>query len=134
MQRTISVLLIDDDLAQCETLADILADHDCSVIPCSDPVEGEELGRTHVFDLVLLDLKMNGHNGLDLLRGIRTQSHPCVVVLTGIAETSTKRAALAGGADAVMEKPVDIPRLLSIARDIQTTGDCKESSAAVPVP
>jgi DNA-binding response OmpR family regulator len=134
MRRIISVLLIDDDPAQCETLADILEDHDCSVVPCSDPVRGEELGRTREFDLVLLDLKMNGHHGLDLLRAIRSQSHSCVVVLTGIAESATKRAALAGGADAVMEKPVDIPQLLTIARDIQLTGDCRVSSAAVPVP
>ena len=134
MRRTVFVLLIDDDPAQCETLADILEDHECSVVPCSDPIRGEELGRTRRFDLVLLDLKMRGHDGLDLLRAIRSQRHSCVVVLTGVAEGSTKRAALAEGADAVMEKPVDIPRLLTIARDIQVTGDCKESSAAVPVP
>jgi DNA-binding response OmpR family regulator len=134
MQRTIKVLLIDDDPAQCETLADILADHDCDVMPCIDAVRGEEIGRTQQFDLILLDLRLNGHDGLDLLRGLRTQPHPCVVVLTGVADRAIKRAALRAGADAVMEKPVDIPHLLRIAREVRVNGDCKESAAAVPVP
>jgi len=132
--QSIRVLLIDDDPAQCETLADILDEHGCVVHPCSDPRRGAALGRGQRFDLVLLDLKMGGIDGVELLRRIRPQTHGCIVVLTGMAEASVKRAAVAEGADAVMEKPVDIPRLLEIARDVQRTGDCKRSAALIPVP
>jgi DNA-binding response OmpR family regulator len=134
MDRRINVLLIDDDPAQCETLADVLGEHGCEVVPCSDPIRGRVLGRSRPFDLVLLDLKMSGLSGLDLIQVFRDHSSPCIVVLTGLADTSMKRAAIAGGADAVMDKPVDIPRLLEIACDVRRTGDCKSSAALIPVP
>jgi DNA-binding response OmpR family regulator len=134
MVRQINVLLIDDDPAQCETLADILSEHNCDVIPCPDPGRGEQLARSRRFDLVLLDLKMSCLSGLDLLRSIHSHGHSCIIILTGVAEADSKRAALAAGADAVMEKPVDIPRLLDIAQDIRSTGNCKATSALLPVP
>ena len=86
------------------------------------------------FDLVLLDLKMTGVNGLDLLRRIRHLSHGCILILTGMVEAHIKRMALSEGADAVLTKPVDIPQLLGIARDVQTTGDCKATAPLVPAP
>ena len=49
-------------------------------------------------------------------------------------DADVKRAAMAEGADAVMDKPVDITRLLEIALDVRTTGDCKASTALVPAP
>jgi CheY-like chemotaxis protein len=134
MPSRIDVLLIDDDPAQCETLADILSDNDYNVTPCSDPHRGATLGCTTRYDLVLLDLKMAGLNGVDLIRRIRPLRHGCIVVLTGMVEAGVKRAALAEGADAVLDKPVDIGRLLQIAQDVQTTGDCKASAALVPAP
>jgi DNA-binding response OmpR family regulator len=134
MPHRISVLLVDDDPAQCETLADILSDYDCDVAPCSDPFLAERLGCASRFDLVLLDLKMPGISGIELLRRIRPQAHGCIVILTGVVEADIKRAALKEGADAVMDKPVDIPQLLEIARDVKLTGDCKASAAAVPAP
>src|SRR5438876_4256816 len=112
MARQIDVLLIDDDPAQCETLADILTDHDCRVSACSDPRHGESLGCSRRFDLVLLDLKLDVMSGVDLLRSIYPYGHSCIIILTGTAETRLKQAALAAGADAVMEKPVDISHLL----------------------
>ena len=84
MPRSITVLLIDDDPAQCETLADILADHHCRVDACSDPRRGEALGRSQRFDLVLLDLKMDGLDGLELLRRI----HPPSLLLKQLRQKS----------------------------------------------
>jgi two-component system, OmpR family, torCAD operon response regulator TorR len=123
MSQRIAVLLVDDDPAQCETMADILSDHGCEVLPCSDPSQAVTLGCSSRFDLVLLDLKMAGIDGIDLLRRIRHLSHGCIM-----------RRALTEGADAVLTKPVDIPQLLEIARDVQTTGDCKATASLVPSP
>jgi CheY-like chemotaxis protein len=132
--RRIAVLLVDDDPAQCETMAEILSDHDCDVLPCSERPQAAVLGRSSRFDLFLLDLKMAGMGGIDLLRRIRPQSHGCIIILTGMVDADVRRTVLAEGADAVMDKPVDIPQLLEIARDVKATGDCKGSSALVPAP
>src|SRR5437016_10533210 len=109
MPRRIVVLLVDDDPAQCETMADILSDYDCDVLPCSDPFQAAVLGRGTRFDLVLLDLKMAGMSGIDLLRQIHPQAHGCIIILTGMVEADVKRAALTEGVDAVLDKPVDVP-------------------------
>src|SRR5690348_5529390 len=134
MSRRIAVLLVDDDPAQCETMADILSDHGCDVLPCSDPSQAATLGSNSRFDLVLLDLKMSGVNGIDLLCRIRHLSHGCIVILTGMVEADVKRRALSEGADAVLTKPIDIPRLLEIAQDVRTTGDCQATAPLVPTP
>lgn len=134
MSNNLQVLLIDDDPEQCETLTDILTDSDCSVSPFTDPKQGMALGSQHRFDLVLLDLKMSGVDGIHVLRQIQIQRHGCIVVLTGVAEVTLKREALREGADAVMEKPVDIGRLLEIARDVRQTGHCQASASLVPTP
>ena len=134
MPAILRVLLIDDDPVQCETLTDILSDHDCDVLPCTDAMRGATVGSERRFDLVLLDLRMGGIDGIQVLRWIQVQPHGCIVVLTGVAAVDLKRRALREGADAVMEKPVDIARLLEIARDVQETGHCQESASQVPVP
>src|SRR5437016_11513861 len=84
MPQRIAVLLVDDDPAQCETMADILSDYDCDVLPCSDPFQAATLGSSTRFDLVLLDLKMGGISGIDLLRQFRSKSHGCIIILTGM--------------------------------------------------
>jgi two-component system, NtrC family, nitrogen regulation response regulator NtrX len=134
MPAILKVLLIDDSPEQCETLSDILTDNDCEVLPCTDPVLGEAYGSRQRFDLVLLDLKLNGVDGMQVLCQIQAQPHGCIVVLTGVAEAPTKRAALRAGANAVMEKPVDIARLLEIAHDVRQTGHCQASTSRLPVP
>jgi len=58
------VLVIDDEPSIGWLVGNALADHE--VQTTTDPLEGLELLRTHVFDVVLCDFKMPGRNGLEV--------------------------------------------------------------------
>lgn len=73
--------------------------------------------------LVLLDLKLPGKNGLDLLRWIREQPrlrHLVVIVMSSSALPSDVRTAYDLGANAFVEKPVSYDRTVEMARGLKT--------------
>ena len=73
------------------------------------------LQREH-FDVVLLDVKMPGVNGLDVLRTIR-RSYPDtkVILMTGHGSAEDIELGLRLGAAACLQKPVDLETLLEAA-------------------
>ena len=58
------------------------------------------------FDLVMLDVRMPGMSGLEVLKNLRADSQgPCIVMLTAMGETAISAAALNSGADDYIIKP-----------------------------
>lgn len=133
MPSRLAVLAVDDDPDQCETLADLLGEFNCDVTPCSSPHRAVELSQGQHFDLVLLDILMYGMDGLELLRQIKPHRHGCIVMLTGTVEPELKAAAVAAGADDVMEKPLDVPKLLEVVETVRRTGDCQDAPRSFTV-
>lgn len=115
MNENAVVYVIDDDAAVRDSLAALLESHDL-------PVETFESGEAF-FDAVkdgvdgrclLLDLHLPVVGGLQILaqlaeRGMRVPT----IVITGGGDKKEMAAALAAGAIAVMEKPLDHRQLLS---------------------
>ena len=98
--------IVDDDALFRETLAGNLQDAGYEVKSWAD---GEtflaDFGHEPVPDLVLLDWKMPGLNGIDVLRRMRAQSgEPPVIFLTVLSEQIFEEAALLGGAVDFIEK------------------------------
>jgi CheY-like chemotaxis protein len=131
MERTLLVAVIDDNRDQCQTLADILEEYGCSVTCCWEPRAAIGLCSSQRFDLILLDLKMPGVSGLEILSGLESVQHGCIVVATGWQDEDTRRECLEAGADEVMLKPLDIPHLLELAAEIREKGDCREEAGSV---
>ena len=66
---------------------------------------------------VVLDVRMTGMSGLDLLRHLAaTGSRSPVIMLTAYGDEETRRRALEAGAVAFLEKPVRTPALLDAVR------------------
>lgn len=61
------ILLVDDDVELCNELAEMLRDEGFSVGNTSDPFAGATLIENNTYDAVLVDFKMPGLNGFDLL-------------------------------------------------------------------
>ena len=106
------VLVIDDDEAHAEALAEGLepAGYTCQVVHSG--TDGVEAMRHHTFDAVLTDLVMNDKSGLEVLKQAKALLPEAVVLLiTGHATVETAVDAMRYGAEDYLPKPVKLVEL-----------------------
>ena len=83
----------------------------------SDGIEGERRALASDVDLVVLDRKLPGREGLDVLRAIRAQKPALpVIVLTALGEVPDRVAGLDAGATDYVTKPFSVEELLARVR------------------
>jgi DNA-binding NtrC family response regulator len=113
------ILIIDDDRAFRISTRALLTDEGYAVEAAGSGEEGLAQLRDERFDLVLLDLKMEGRTGMSVLEELRRtgQSVP-VLMLTGYATVDSAVQALKLGADDYLTKPCDNDVLRSKIRSI----------------
>src|SRR6056297_811034 len=109
------ILIIDDDQAVCESLRDVL---EAQNFQCEYSLTGEnceELLRQSAADLLLLDYRMPGQSGEEVIRelsGKNGNSCPVpVIMLTGIDDEDQKVRLLELGADDYITKPYSAKEL-----------------------
>jgi CheY-like chemotaxis protein len=105
------LLLVDDDPSIRASLGKVLASEGYQVTFAADAAEAMNLFTTRRFDLLLLDLSLPGQSGWDAFERFTARAPLVpVVIITG----RDRQALLAAdaGADALLEKPVDVPALL----------------------
>ena len=78
-------------------------------------------------DVVILDLRMPGEDGLSLARYLREHSDVAIIMLTGSAEIVDRVVGLEVGADDYVGKPVDLRELLARVKAVlrRTAGTTK---------
>lgn len=115
--RSRRIVIIADDEPSVRLLvqATIGAD-EYNVVEACDGDEAWSLIQEHRPSLVLLDVRMPGRTGLDILRAIRSDPNLAgtkVILLTASAMASDMTAGLAAGADFYLTKPFSPRELLS---------------------
>ncbi len=115
------ILIVDDDVDILANLSDILGDIGYETVTASSgPKALEKIDETNVsgdcrFDLCLVDFKMPGMDGVELLELIRSKQPKLpAIMITAYAGDDGDRRALAAGTLEVMKKPVDIKALLGM--------------------
>ncbi|MBI5954824.1 MAG: response regulator [Chloroflexi bacterium] len=120
--RNRTITIVDDDPVFCHTLEDVLCKRGFVVTKITDP-HAELDAITAEAEVILLDMKLNGINGLNVLKNIRAQ-HPDLPVLlvTGYRDemASAIQGALEIDAFACLYKPLEIPQLLQLLGEFQT--------------
>ena len=115
------LLVVDDDRAILTLIGTIALAEGFDVTTTVSGEDAMKQLRQRPVDLVLLDLRMPGITGLDVLRAIRDISPRVkVVLMTGYATIDTAVEAVKLGAIDYLTKPFDLPRLrqlLSTVRD-----------------
>jgi two-component system, NtrC family, response regulator HydG len=110
------VMVVDDDRDLCDALWDLLRERGYRVALAHDQQEASERLQENEFQVVLLDLRLPGGDGRQVLNLIR-QSNPQArtVLITGHRSELEQHVqqAIQEGADAVCYKPFDIPALLN---------------------
>lgn len=100
------VLIIDDDLALCESLKLILEPKDFIVASASNGAEGIRLCQEWQPDIVVLDLLMPGMDGWQVAARIRSFSDVPIIVLSAVSKPELVAKALDQGIDEYLIKPV----------------------------
>jgi two-component system, OmpR family, response regulator len=112
------ILVIDDDPVICQLVVDYMGKNDMRV---SFGMSGREmfeiLGREAI-DLVLLDLKLPGEDGMQLARALRERATIPIVLLTGRNEEADRVMGLELGADDYVTKPFSPRELLARIRAV----------------
>jgi len=112
------VLIIDDETSIRNSLAKILRYEDHEVSDMPDGRSGLGVLETERFDLIFLDIKMPGMDGLDVLTEIRRRKiETPVVIISGHGDVQTAVEATRLGAFDFLEKPLDADRILVTLRN-----------------
>jgi two-component system, OmpR family, response regulator len=112
------ILVVDDDSAMRQLVAEYLGHNDFRVTGAASGDELMETLRGGVVDLVLLDLRLPGEDGMTLLRQLRTASQIPVIILTGRTEEADRIMGLELGADDYLTKPFSPRELLARIRTV----------------
>jgi CheY-like chemotaxis protein len=108
----LSLLVVDDDPAAREALW-VALERDFEVRLAASGEEALRAIHQRGPALMLLDQSMPGMDGLDLLALLRDEPLPVPVVLSAGADVELVRRALSLGAQDVLSKPCDVPKLVA---------------------
>ena len=100
-----SVLLVEDDPDVRAMLRLLLEDENYRVFEAGDAERALERVDAERPDLLIVDLKLPGQSGLDLVRIVRSTSQVPIIVVTAQIDTHDVVAALELGADDYITKP-----------------------------
>ena len=117
----LKILVVDDNEEFCRNVADVLELKDYEVVTAYDGFKSLELVKQNGFDVVLMDVKMPGMDGVETFRKIKgmVPGTP-VIMVTAYAVEDLIRGALRDGAFGSLEKPLDFDKLLELI--VQATG------------
>ncbi len=108
-----SVLLVEDDSAIRMVLRVALEDAGYEVVEAASGEEALLLRIDEAADLLIVDLRLPGIHGLDVVRTVRGSSRVPIIILTAQAESHDIVAGLEAGADDYVTKPFVTGELLA---------------------
>ena len=127
------ILVVDDDSALRALVADYLAGYDYRVSGIATGAELDAALAAGVVDLVLLDLRLSGEDGMTLLRRLRARSQLPVIILTGRTEEADRVMGLELGADDYLTKPFSPRELLARIRTVLRRAHAGQELHGAPV-
>ncbi|HTB75265.1 MAG TPA: sigma-54 dependent transcriptional regulator [Polyangiaceae bacterium] len=117
----ITVLVVDDERSNVESLEKIFLREGMRTLSASDAKRALELVRTHRVHVVLTDLMMPGTTGLELLRAIKQVAPDVeVVLMTAFGSVEAAVNAMRDGAYDFVEKPL---KRLSIVKSVRKAAE-----------
>lgn len=118
MAQNNHILIVEDDATSRVTLAGYFAKEGFRI---SEAADGEEMRKAFAggdVDLILLDIRLPGEDGLTLLKEIRQKSRVGVIMVTGRSDEVDRVVALEMGADDYVTKPFNMRELLARSKNL----------------
>lgn len=130
MSNKKKILLVDDDPLIRWTLSEALQEWDYEVTEAESTTIAKDCFQRILPGIVLLDINLPDGSGLELLRNIKQrQPQTFVIMMTGEVIMENTMAALRGGADNFIEKPIRLEELrFALNQAEQRTGRSQSAS------
>ncbi len=112
------VLIVEDDREVRETVAEYLGSHGYEVREAADGAAMRKLLGDGIPELVLLDVRLPGEDGLSLARWLRERHEVCIIMVTAAGEVIDRVVGLEVGADDYIGKPFDLRELLARVKSV----------------
>lgn len=125
----VSVLLIDDDIELCSSLAKLLAMEGFAVRSVHNAEAALHQALQPEYRLIILDVMLPGGDGRQILRHLRLTSQVPVIMLTARGDETDRISGLEAGADDYLPKPFNPRELLARMRAVLRR---REPEAAIP--
>jgi signal transduction histidine kinase len=134
LERSLQILLVDDQPIICELIAELLRTDGHAVDTAGSGGGALEKYRQNDYDLVITDLAMPGMNGEQLANVIKqlTPAMP-VILLTGFEALAGEKGACTPSIDIVVAKPASLEELRRAIFDVLTSDRAEPAEALVPV-
>jgi two-component system, OmpR family, response regulator len=126
------ILVVDDDPALRELLAEYLAENQLNVTTASTGAEMDRAMKDAVIDLVVLDLRLADEDGMQLARQLRETSEVPVIIVTGKREEADRVMGLEIAADDYVTKPFSNRELLARIRAVLRRYQVRSQVTAAP--
>ena len=109
------VLVVDDDAGIRDTMKDILTLEGYAVHTANDGQSAIDCCRTKHYDVILLDVRMPGKDGIETLQEIKALDPKArIIMITGYDVGERVQEAMLRGAEAVFRKPLDVADFLPL--------------------
>ena len=122
MEHVIKLLIVDDETRFLQAIARRLSKRGFDVRTATNGPEALELARGERFDIALLDLKMPGMDGSQVLRALK-EEHQFLeaIILTGHGSLESAVELTKLGAFSYLPKPYELDKLIETLKDAYQT-------------
>jgi DNA-binding NtrC family response regulator len=118
MNDKANILIVDDEEVVRLSHLRSLESADCNALAAEDGTEAINVMEQHPFDVVLLDLRMPGLDGMDVLKTIKQRWPDSeVIVITGYPSIESAKEAVRLGAFNYLAKPLGPDEVIKAAND-----------------
>jgi len=123
------ILAVDDDPSVRQMIVDYLGDNEMRVTAVASGREIADVMARETIDLLVLDLRLPGEDGMQIARRLRQESGLPIIMLTGLKDEADRVMGLELGADDYLTKPFSPRELLARIRALLRRTRAQETVA-----
>ena len=117
---TKTVLIVEDNELNMKLFNDLLEAHGYKTLQARAGVEGVELARKNLPDLILMDIQLPEVSGLEVTQWLKDDPntrHIPVIAITAFAMKGDEEKIRQGGCEAYLSKPISVVKFLETVRN-----------------
>ncbi len=114
-----TVLIVEDNELNMKLFNDLLQAHGLITIQTRNGLDAIDLARTHMPDLILMDIQLPEVSGLEVTKWLKDDDnvkHIPVIAITAFAMKGDEERIREGGCEAYLSKPISVLKFLETVK------------------